>query len=391
MTKRMKLAYGIVEATAEEGVERDATGIPTAFRIWRAGRNTFDGGELFFTPDSAAALMAEQTQRARPYSIDFDHLSLAENRPAEAGRASGYHALEVRDGELWAAQVEWCPDVREGLAEKPPRWRYFSPAFKHSDDYEITSYINLALCINPLTHGIPLLASHKATTNASRNERDIPMTAEEELAALDAMIEAEKNDTVKEHLVAARKALADATGSDGSSDGGETASHADGEKKDPPPSDGDDDEKKKAAATAAHATAAHAAGNDAVTNLAKEVLALRRDVELRDIDAELAKYPTLPTEFAKHCRSKSLADAKVSIAAVVGAKTHAARKATPSQGGAATATSGLDPREEDALDRAMGVKSPTATLPFKRDDGTFVMHNIRPADLQRLKAQKGAA
>ncbi len=386
MTRLAKMAMSLDVATAEEGVERDAMGIPVAFRIWRAGANTFDGGELFFTQDSADALMTEQASRARPYSIDFDHLSLSENRPAEAGRASGYHTIEVRNGELWAANVEWCADVREGLAEKPPRWRYFSPAFKHSEDYEVTSYINLALCINPLTHGIPLLASHKAATNASRNGKALAMTVEEQLAALDAMIEAEGDADKKAVLEAARAALA----SKGDGDAVEETA-AEGEDKDPPPppADEDEDKKKKTAATAE--TAEHAAdGVDNVTALAKRVVELERRDEVAQINGLLSKHSHLPAEFAAHCRGLSLKAAKVAIDAVVGAKTHAARKAAPSQGGT-NAASGLSPAGEAAMDRAMGMTSPTAMLPRRLEDGRFVMHNIRPSDLARLNAQKAKA
>lgn len=121
-----------LEATDATLVERPGPGLaPTAFRIWAAGENTSDDGPTLFTPKSADLLLAEQAARGRLYPSDFDHLSLVSNRPAEAGRASGYHRLEVRTGpmgpELWAVDIEWCADVKAGLEEQPPTLEILLP------------------------------------------------------------------------------------------------------------------------------------------------------------------------------------------------------------------------------------------------------------------------
>jgi hypothetical protein len=147
-------------------VERPAPGAaPTAFRIWAAGTNDSDEGPVYFTRRSAKLLLAEQAARDRLYPSDFDHLSLLANRPPSAGRASGWHTLEIRtdengEPELWAVGIDWCPDAREGLEVDPPQWRYFSPAFDTDEHGEIVSYVNFALCINPKSHGLPALAAH---------------------------------------------------------------------------------------------------------------------------------------------------------------------------------------------------------------------------------------
>lgn len=370
-----------IDSTTADGVERGAEGkAPVAFRIWRAGENVADDGSIFFTSESAEALMAEQESRGRPLSIDFDHLSLMNDRPAEAGRAAGWHRLETRDSpdgpELWAVDVEWSPDVRAGLEEEPPRWRFFSPAFRTDEDNEVTSYINLALCINPMTHGIPLLASRKLT-------KETPMTAEEMLSQLDALIEATEDPDKKAALVAAREALAAKKGDDPPAD---APVNTDSDKTDGDDKKDDDEEKKAAVVT--HATK----DLDEVTKLAAKVVALERRDEVREIDALLSKHPNLPEEFKAHCRKGTLADAKVSVAAVVGAapKVHAARNERPAQG-STLGSSEIDPMLGDAMDRAMGIKSATAQLPHKDSLGRFIMHNIRPSDLARLNAQKGKA
>lgn len=382
---------------SDDGVERLGPGrAPSAFRIWRAGENVADDGSVFFTEQSAQALLVEQASRARPYSIDFDHLSLSTNRPAEAGRAAGYHVLEARKDasgapELWAINVEWCADVRAGLEEDPPRWRYFSPAFVVDEDAVIASYVNLALCINPMTHGIPLLASKKSATekHASRSEHtEARMSAEEMLAALDAMIEATEDANQKAALVAAREALAATASSD---DGGEKV--VTDSKTDEGEGGGDEekktDEEKKAAVEKTAAAKAHAvADSDPVAILTREVMELRRKDEARDIEALFATNKGLPEAFKAHCRTRSLEDAKAMIAAMP--RLHAVRKESPSQT-KTDAGEAMDPREADAMDRAMGVKSATAIAPTRLPDGRFQMHNIRPSDLARMNAQKAKA
>ncbi len=367
-----------------EGVERGSEGkSPTAFRIWRAGENKCDDGSIFFTEESAKLLLAEQASKDRPLSIDFDHLSLSNDRPAEAGRAAGWHRIEARETdagpELWATDVEWSPDVRAGLEEEPPRWRFFSPAFYTDDEKQVTSYINLALCINPMTHGIPLLASRKLT-------KETPMTAEEMLSALDALIEQTQDENMKAALVAARAALADEQTEPDAKEPAAAASvktedvtaHAEG---------GDDDEKKpKKDDDADKKAVTHSAKGDPVASLAAKVVELERRAEVSEIDALLAKHANLPDEFKAHCRKGSLSDAKVMVKTVVGVKTHS-RKEAPSQG-STNGSSEMDPREAEMMDRQMGLRSSASMMPHKLPDGRFVLHNVRPSDMARLNAQK---
>lgn len=367
-------------------VERAEGGkAPTAFRIWRAGTNVADDGEVIFTEESAKLLLAEQESRARVYAIDFDHLSLLNDRPAEAGRAAGWHRIEARDTEdgpeLWAVGVEWCADVKAGLEEEPPRWRFFSPAFLTDDENEVTSYINLALCINPMTHGIPLLASRKLTKEST-------MTAEEMLSQLDAMIEATEDPDQKAALVAAREALAGKKGVDddapadapvvadaAKSDGAVTHSEGDDGKK--------DDDKEKKSSTKMNAQK----DPDPVAALTAQVVALQRKAEVGEINEMLSKHPHLPEEFKAHCRKHSVEDAKVLIATVVGVtKTHTQRKDKPSQG--ANAPQELDPLQADFLDRSMGIGANDAPMPKKDEYGRLVMHTVKPSQLARMNAQK---
>lgn len=147
-------------------VERPAPGAaPTAFRLWKHGPNECDGKTVVFSERSAEALMAEQTARGRLYSFDFDHRSVLPDSSPEAGKAAGWHVLDVRTDEagkpeLWTVSCDWTAEARKGLEADPPEWRYFSPCYEADPKTrEVVSYVNCALTNNPLTRGLPALAS----------------------------------------------------------------------------------------------------------------------------------------------------------------------------------------------------------------------------------------
>lgn len=174
-----QLAFSLPLGDEDPRVERPGPGQPpTAFRIWGYGGNPCDGDVVVFNEAAAEKLLAEQGDRNRTYSFDFDHLSLERNRPADAGRAAGYHRLEVRKDsagkpELWAVEIEWCQDVAAGLSEDPPRWRYYSPAFYTDEAGVITSYVNCAICINPRTHDLPALAAVTPRLRLKKNAEGV--------------------------------------------------------------------------------------------------------------------------------------------------------------------------------------------------------------------------
>lgn len=160
------------DTLASDGVEREGNGPPTAFRIWRAGANDTDHGPTIFSERSAQLIAEEQEQRGNRYSIDIDHLSLDKDAPLENHRAVGWHSLEVRNGELWAVDIEWSPEVAKGLTTEPPAWKYFSPAYDVNEEGEVISYLNTALTANPATHRVTALASRpgKAAVQAAKKK-----------------------------------------------------------------------------------------------------------------------------------------------------------------------------------------------------------------------------
>jgi hypothetical protein len=149
--KKPRLIRATIEIF-EKTVERDAEGIPTAFRIWFRGDNQTDYCHTVFSDRSAQLLMAEQKRRGNLYSIDVDHMSVEKDAPIANHRAVGFHRLDVRNGDLWATNVEWCDDIRATMQGKVPAWRYFSPCYCIDEDTsEVISYTNTALTNNPAT------------------------------------------------------------------------------------------------------------------------------------------------------------------------------------------------------------------------------------------------
>ncbi len=164
---------------------------PTEFRIWKYGENMTDHGPVIFNETSAKLIAESITKRGNLYSIDYDHLSLQQDRPATAGQASGWHEPEIRQDaegkpEFWSTKTAWCQEAKEGLESNPPKWRYFSPAYQTDEDGVITDYINLALCINPATWNAPMLA-----TRTSDNKENYLMDKESILAMLQALSQME--------------------------------------------------------------------------------------------------------------------------------------------------------------------------------------------------------
>jgi phage I-like protein len=388
--KLRKSAVVIDGASSVALVERPApNAAPTAFRIWAAGENIADDGAIFFTEESAALLMAEQASRGRTYSIDFDHLSLATDRQAEAGRAAGWHSLEVRADvngkpELWAVAVDWCADVRAGLEENPPRWRFFSPAFRVNDKGEVISYVNLALCINPMTHGIPQLASASAvSTKGSSMNRKAMLAA---LAAMAAGADGEK----KEALTCALSFLSDdekeekGDGSDKKeADSGESEEKKDDSEKSEEKSHADGEDEKKDDEKE-HAIRANAAkpSDDIVRAMADDLVKANKRIEALEVEKMLDARQDLPESVRKWCAAQPAAVVKSFLASAP--KQAATRDEKPIRV-ASTGPALLEGPEREAMDQAMGLKKHNTQATVRREDGSFELHtSARPA-------QKGAA
>lgn len=166
-------------ADGQDGVKLGDDGLPTEFRIFRAGKNETSKGTFRFTPESAASVIAVYEDQGNKLVIDYEHQTAA-NPPIPAPSA-GTFIPEVRDGELWATAIKWTERASEFLRGK--EYLYFSPWFDHDAKGRITSLRNVALTNLPATKDLPTLVAAKASTEELR---EMPMT-EDVRKALEAL------------------------------------------------------------------------------------------------------------------------------------------------------------------------------------------------------------
>lgn len=161
---------------------------PSAFRLFAAGEIDTLKGKFLFDESSAESVMAAwEAWGVDRFAIDYGHSMLDEKPldPAHAGKAAGWFRLEVRDGELWAVDVEWTPPAAEALRNR--EWRFVSPAFDFEavDDRDdlrgrITELINTAITNVPATRNAPPIMAHRRreqTMSQARNSLTAALAA----------------------------------------------------------------------------------------------------------------------------------------------------------------------------------------------------------------------
>lgn len=166
-----------------------AVNAPNEFMIFPFGEFMTDDGPHVMTRESADAIVKTFMSRGNIMSMDFDHASLDTNAPPEARVASGWiHSMEVRgEGEVWACEVEWTPDVKGWLTEEVPKYRYISPFYTCSVTDDVSKPFevkNVALTNNPRTWNCTRLASNAAKVRGKRMEDSDLVLAGGLLAAL---------------------------------------------------------------------------------------------------------------------------------------------------------------------------------------------------------------
>jgi len=168
-------------------IERLDGKAPAAIRLLRFGVNESDYGPITF--DEIAAAMVEEAYRTegkeRLYA-DWNHGMLPaseDDKPTrEQGAASASFIPEVRNGELWAADIQWTDDGRADV--ESGAYNLFSPAFNWecgSDGVlRPRKLINFALVNQAGLHDIaPLMAAMAA--DLARKESDM---TPEQIAAM---------------------------------------------------------------------------------------------------------------------------------------------------------------------------------------------------------------
>ena len=355
-------------------VEKDASGVPVAFRMWRAGVNPTDHGDHVLTPRSVATLLAAQLERGNLFSVDVDHMSLDPKAPPENHKAVGWFTIEDRNGDLWATNVQWTDAVRAGLAKDPPEWRYFSPAYDtKKDSGEIVRLLNLALTNNPATHHVTALASATGGSNMDDYEK---MT----LAALLAAIDDEKDEGKKSAMQkCARAKMKAALDGDGDNDGDP--------KKDPPAPEKKETKADEPPPEKKETTKADAADGDPKKEEAKIAASIAdralvefeqkrkaRDEKI-EIERILARLPAGDRETYKDFTLPQLERILKRHHANVLQDRAAASTAMPVRGATQTAQhrGGLPPTERANLDSAMGLNAMGGWL--VREVGTTLEFN----------------
>jgi phage I-like protein len=145
---------------------------PREFRIFAKGLNPSVKGDFTFDDEAAKSVMAMYKRMAGPdnarrVTFDFDHGALTKNPvdPSKSGKSAGECDLELRNGELWAVNVDWTAEAKKGI--EAGEWPYISPAFTRDKDGKPTWLINIALTANPALFGIqPLAVAASAVADA---------------------------------------------------------------------------------------------------------------------------------------------------------------------------------------------------------------------------------
>lgn len=166
-----------------------ASKAPREFMIFPAGKFTTDDGSHVMTRESADAIVKRFMSRGNKMSIDFDHASVDTSAPPDARVAAGWiNALEARgEGEVWACNIDWTPEVKGWLTEEIPKFRYISPFYSCTVSDGVATPIevkNVALTNNPKTWFCTRLASIAANIKGERMEDSDLVLAGGMMAAL---------------------------------------------------------------------------------------------------------------------------------------------------------------------------------------------------------------
>lgn len=123
---------------------------PAEFRLFRRGLNETSKGVFLFDDLAAEAVMTSYRKQGTRLMLDLEHLSLDVHARNHDPDARGWFDLEIRNGELWAVNVNWTPDGARRLTEKTQA--YTSPAFLTDGEGRITKMLNAALVAMPATY-----------------------------------------------------------------------------------------------------------------------------------------------------------------------------------------------------------------------------------------------
>lgn len=155
---------------------------PTEFRILSKGQNRTKKGTIVFDDKSERAVLGEYAAHGTDLMIDWEHKSiLTAGTPVDGGKAAGWFKPAVRNGELWASEVQWTPAAKSALQNR--EYRYFSPVVFHDKDGRVLRLVNVALTNLPATQGLRALVASDAPVPS----KETIMENETEVALLSAL------------------------------------------------------------------------------------------------------------------------------------------------------------------------------------------------------------
>lgn len=138
--------FDLSSASSESSipVERDSSGVPVAWRIFKLGENSISQGSdtfaLEFTGQMFDQIITYFAEKGAKIPLDSKHFLyyLAEKMGVDEsavlkflpdGRGTfGFASLEKRADGLWVTNAEYVPLARQLMAEQI--WRYFSPVVR---------------------------------------------------------------------------------------------------------------------------------------------------------------------------------------------------------------------------------------------------------------------
>lgn len=221
----MKNNYDIFDGMELGSAERDASGVPVAWRLLRTGRNELvkDGRDyvLELSPETLRAMAEFQASKEEEIPIDSRHAlylaaKVAGVSEAEAARqvpegtaALGFGRLESRPDGLWLVGAKWTPLgatlLRQGMA------RYFSPVVRGLEPGGVPRVTSVALDNVPALTGLEAIAASGETKEPKSGGKTMKKTEEALRGLLEdaALALSEESDAeVAERLAALRERLA---------------------------------------------------------------------------------------------------------------------------------------------------------------------------------------
>lgn len=168
---------------------------PNEFRIFKRGMNPSEQGPVLFDDEAAKRVMQAYAEHGVDPIIDLEHLSLEDPRESRNydPDARGAFKLELRNGELWAVNVNWTPDGKRRLAEKTQR--FYSPAFvaekRDGETPRVVRLISVGLVAQPaLDNCKPLVAANRRPAVAAATAQLMTFDASSDQESLPAIAEA---------------------------------------------------------------------------------------------------------------------------------------------------------------------------------------------------------